>query len=44
MERSALGLAVFGAKAILCIVYYEHPDAAGAVGFDASCLDGERAR
>ena len=38
MERSALGLAVFGAKAILCIVYYEHPDSARAIGYDALCL------
>lgn len=40
MERSGLGLAVFGAKAPLCIVYYEHPDAARAIGFDASCRGG----
>lgn len=38
MERSPLGLAVFGAKAILCIVYYEHPDAAASIGFDGACL------
>ena len=38
MEASALGLAVFGAKAALCIVYYEHPDSARMIGFDASCL------
>jgi len=38
MERSVLGLAVFGAKAILCILYYEHPDASRFIGFDASCL------
>lgn len=42
MERSWAGLAVFGAKAPLCIVYYEHPDAARFIGYDASCLtDGE---
>lgn len=38
MERSALGLAVFGAKAVLCILYYEHPAAARLIGYDASCL------
>ena len=38
MEASALGLAVFGAKAALCILYYEHPDAARFIGYDASCL------
>ena len=42
MEASAFGLAVFGAKAALCILYYEHPDAARFIGFDASCLvEGE---
>lgn len=25
-------------KAILCLVYYEHPDAARDVGFDGRCL------
>jgi hypothetical protein len=25
-------------KAILCLVYYEHPDAARDVGFDGQCL------
>jgi hypothetical protein len=39
LERSGLGLAVFGAKAALCILYYEHPDAARAIGFDASCSE-----
>jgi hypothetical protein len=38
MEASAVGLAVFGAKAALCILYYEHPDAARMIGFDASCM------
>lgn len=32
-ERTPLGLAVFGAKAMLCIVYYEHPDSAAEIGF-----------
>lgn len=46
MERSWAGLAVFGAKAPLCIIYYEHPEAARFIGYDASCLtdpepDGE---
>jgi hypothetical protein len=38
MEESPFALAVFGAKAILCIVYYEHPDAAALTGYDATCL------
>lgn len=33
-EKTPLGLAVFGAKALLCIVYYEHPDSAAEIGFD----------
>jgi hypothetical protein len=27
-----------GVKALLCLVYYEHPDAAREVGFDGDCL------
>jgi hypothetical protein len=38
MERGAFGLAVFGAKAVLCIVWYEHPEVARAVGYDGRCL------
>lgn len=38
MERSFLGLAVFGAKAVVCLVYYEHPDAGRFIGYDGSCL------
>lgn len=38
MERSPLALAVFGAKAVLCFVYYEHPDAARLVGHAPRCL------
>lgn len=37
-EESPLGLAFFGAKAALCIVWYEHPAAAREVGFDGLCL------
>lgn len=43
MERSVFALAVFGAKALLCIVYYEHPDAARMIGYDGTCLTGEHA-
>lgn len=38
MERGPLALAVFGAKAILCILYYEHPTGARWAGYDGSCL------
>ena len=41
MERGPLGLAVFGAKAPLCFIYYEHPGAARAIGFDGACLGDE---
>lgn len=37
-ERSPLGLAVFGAKAMLCIVWYEHPENAAWAGYDSACL------
>jgi hypothetical protein len=37
MEQSPLALALFGAKTTLCILYYEHPDAAREVGFDGAC-------
>lgn len=38
LERSPFALAVFGAKAVLCIIYYEHPDAARLIGYDGACL------
>ena len=37
-EASPAGLAFFGAKAALCIVWYEHPAAARDVGYDGLCL------
>jgi hypothetical protein len=42
LERSPLALAVLGAKAILCIVYYEHPDAAREIGWDQACKGPHR--
>jgi hypothetical protein len=38
MEQGPLGLAVFGAKTLLCIVWYEHPAVARAAGYDGRCL------
>ncbi|MGE0785512.1 MAG: hypothetical protein AB7S26_07480 [Sandaracinaceae bacterium] len=38
IERSPLSLALFGAKAVLCILYFEHPDAAAEIGWDQECL------
>ena len=37
-EATQLGLAALGAKAMLCIIYYEHPDAAREIGFDGKCM------
>ena len=34
-------LTVLGAKAILSLIYYEHPDAAEEIGWDQECLGGE---
>jgi hypothetical protein len=36
MERR-FGEPLLAVKAILCLVYYEHPDAAREVGFDGQC-------
>ena len=32
------GEPLLAVKAMLCLVYYEHPDAAREVGFDGQCL------
>ncbi|MBX3271086.1 MAG: hypothetical protein KF729_12545 [Sandaracinaceae bacterium] len=37
LERSALSIALLGAKAILSIVYFEHPDAAREIGWTQQC-------
>lgn len=42
MEASPLGVAFFGAKAILCIVWYEQPEGAAHVGYDGQCLTALR--
>lgn len=41
-ERSPVALTFFGAKTILCILYYEHPEAARAAGVDPSCLRSQQ--
>lgn len=38
LERSPASLALFGARAIVSLVYYEHPDAAREIGWDQKCL------
>ncbi|MFO0630065.1 MAG: hypothetical protein U0325_31180 [Polyangiales bacterium] len=42
MEASPLGVPFFGAKAILCVVWYEHPDNARHAGYDGQCLTAVR--
>lgn len=37
MERGRLALPLLAVKAMLCILYYEHPDAAKEIGFDGAC-------
>lgn len=37
-EQSPLGLMLFAIKALLCIAYYEHPDAAEEISFDGRGL------
>ncbi len=37
-EQTPLGLAVLGAKATLCFIWYEHPDVMREVRIDTECL------
>lgn len=36
--EDTFGAPVLAVKAMLCVLYYEHPDAARFVGFDGECL------
>ncbi|MBI5516770.1 MAG: hypothetical protein HY909_23500 [Deltaproteobacteria bacterium] len=40
LEKLPLGLALFGAKALLCLVWYEHPENERFAGYDGRCLRG----
>lgn len=40
-EHSVFGMMVFAIKALLCIVYFEHADAARELNFDGRCLGGQ---
>lgn len=42
LELSPLAPAMFAVKALLCILYYEHPEAAREIGFDGQCLRVKR--
>ena len=37
MERSGLAVVVLGVKAIMCLMYYEHPDAVVETGHASEC-------
>lgn len=37
LERTPLSLALFAAKAIVSLVWYEHPDTAREIGWDQRC-------
>ncbi len=37
-ERSTIGATLLVIKAVLCILYYEHPHAAALIGMDGGCL------
>lgn len=38
LERSRAAMPLLATKAVLSVLYYEHPDAAREVGFDGKCL------
>jgi hypothetical protein len=38
LENSPLAAPLFAVKALLSLIYYEHPEAAREVGFDGACL------
>ena len=42
LEMSSLGSPVLALKALLCVLYYEHPDAAREIGFDARWMESVR--
>jgi hypothetical protein len=40
LEASPVAGPLFAVKALLSLIYYEHPDAAREIGFDGECLRG----
>jgi len=38
LEGSPAGLSILALKAMLCLLYYEHPEAQREVGLDNNCL------
>lgn len=43
LEHGPFAPTLLAAKAMLCVVYYEHPDAAADAGYDGECMSGARA-
>ncbi len=41
LERSRLSMLIALPKAVLGLVYYEHPDASAETGYDGDCMLGE---
>ena len=41
MEHSFLAALVLAVKSIICIIYYEHPDALGEIGYAPECHGGK---
>ncbi len=44
LESGRAGGAILAVKALLCVMYYEHPEAAEQIGFDGLCLTEARER
>lgn len=42
LESSSLGLPLFAAKAMVSLVYYEHPDSAREIGWDQRCMGARK--
>jgi hypothetical protein len=41
VENSPISGTLFASKALLCLLYYEHPEVGPEVGFDGHCLKGK---
>ena len=38
-EHSPAGLPLLALKAVVCMIYFEHPDSQASIGIDAECLE-----
>lgn len=41
LEKTPAGLPLLALKAVMCTIYYEHPDARSEIGIDGECM-GDR--